>query len=82
VHSFDIITVKLRAIEMAQRELNNCVEYFGETISNIQAQTFCNDSSVVQGSQFLATDAEVLDSIPGATRFAEKWVWSGEHSAS
>jgi hypothetical protein len=32
---------------------------------------------VVQWSEFLATDAEVLDSIPGATRFSEKWFWNG-----
>jgi hypothetical protein len=32
---------------------------------------------------FLATDPEVLGSIPGAYRFSEKqWVWNGVHSAS
>ena len=40
-------------------------------------------SSVVQWSGFLATDAEVSGSIPGATRFSEwQWVWNGVHSAS
>jgi hypothetical protein len=34
-------------------------------------------------SRFLATDPEVLGSIPGASRFPEKqWVWNGVHSAS
>jgi hypothetical protein len=34
-------------------------------------------------SEFLATDPEVPGSIPGATRFSEKWwVWNGVHSAS
>jgi hypothetical protein len=33
--------------------------------------------------QFLATDPEVLGSIPGASRFSEKpRVWNGVHSAS
>jgi hypothetical protein len=33
-------------------------------------------------SEFLATDPEVLGSIPGASRFYEKqWVWNGVHSA-
>jgi hypothetical protein len=33
--------------------------------------------------QFLATDPEVLGSIPGASRFSLKqWVWNGVHSAS
>jgi hypothetical protein len=32
---------------------------------------------------FLATDLEVLGSIPGASTFSEKqWVWNGVHSAS
>jgi hypothetical protein len=32
-------------------------------------------------SEFLATDPEVLGSIPGATRFSEKqWGWKGVHS--
>jgi hypothetical protein len=32
---------------------------------------------------FLATDPEVLGSIPGASRFSERqWVWNGVHSAS
>ena len=40
-------------------------------------------ASVVQWSEFLATDTEVSDSIPGATRFSEQqWVWNGIHSAS
>jgi hypothetical protein len=31
----------------------------------------------------LATDPEVLGSIPGASRFSERqWVWNGVHSAS
>jgi hypothetical protein len=35
-------------------------------------------ASVVECSEFLATDPEVLDSIPGITRFSEKyWVWNG-----
>jgi hypothetical protein len=34
-------------------------------------------------SEFLATDPEVLGSIPGASRFSEKQrVWNGVHSAS
>jgi hypothetical protein len=37
---------------------------------------------VVCWSEFLATDPEVLGSIPGASRFSEKqWVWNGVHSA-
>jgi hypothetical protein len=40
-------------------------------------------ASVVSWSEFLATDPEVLGSIPGASRFSEKqWVWNGVHSAS
>ena len=40
-------------------------------------------ASVVQWSEFLATDTEVPGSIPGATRFSEQqWVWNGVHSAS
>jgi hypothetical protein len=40
-------------------------------------------SSVVQWSEFLATDPENPGSIPDATRFSEKyWVWNGVHSAS
>jgi hypothetical protein len=35
------------------------------------------------GQEFLATDPEVLGSIPGASRFSEKQqVWNGVHSAS
>jgi hypothetical protein len=30
-------------------------------------------ASMVQWSEFLATDPEVLGSIPGPTRFSEKW---------
>jgi hypothetical protein len=34
-------------------------------------------------SEFLATDPEVLGSIPVASRFFEKqWIWNGVHSAS
>jgi hypothetical protein len=34
-------------------------------------------------TQFLATDPEVLGSIPGASKFSEKqWVWKGVCSAS
>ena len=40
-------------------------------------------ASVVQWSEFLATDTVVSGSIPGATRFSEwQWVWNGVHSAS
>ena len=40
-------------------------------------------ASVVQWSEFLATDTEVSGSIPEATRFSEQqWVWNGVHSAS
>jgi hypothetical protein len=43
-------------------------------------------SRLVQRLMFLtclATDPVVPDSIPGATRFSEKWwVWNGVHSAS
>jgi hypothetical protein len=35
-------------------------------------------ASVVQLSEFLTTDPEVPGSIPGSTRFTEKWrVWNG-----
>jgi hypothetical protein len=35
------------------------------------------------GLVFLATDPEVLGSIPGASRFSEKqWVWNRVYSAS
>jgi hypothetical protein len=38
---------------------------------------------VVLWSEFLATDSEVPGSIPGPTRFSEKYgVWNGVHSAS
>jgi hypothetical protein len=38
---------------------------------------------VVKWSKFLATDPEVPGSIPGVTRFSEKWwVGNGVHSAS
>ena len=38
-------------------------------------------ASVVQWSEFLATDTEVSGLIPGATRFSEQqWVWNGVHS--
>jgi hypothetical protein len=38
---------------------------------------------LVRKSEFLATDPEVLGSIPGASTFSEKqWVWNGVHSAS
>jgi hypothetical protein len=38
---------------------------------------------VVWWSEFLATDLEAPDSIPGATRFSEKlWVLNWVHSAS
>jgi hypothetical protein len=37
---------------------------------------------VVYWSEILATDPEVPDPIPGATRFSEyQWVWNGVHSA-
>jgi hypothetical protein len=40
-------------------------------------------ASVVYWSEFLATNPEVLGSIPGASRFSEKqWVCNGVHSAS
>jgi hypothetical protein len=40
-------------------------------------------TSVIQWSEFMATDPEVLGSIPGATTLSEKqWVWNGVHSAS
>jgi hypothetical protein len=40
-------------------------------------------ASVVYWSEFLATDPQVSDSIPGASRFSEKQrVWKGVHSAS
>jgi hypothetical protein len=44
----------------------------------------CNETaSVVYWSEFLATDAEVPGSIPGATKFSVfHWVWNGDHSAS
>jgi hypothetical protein len=38
---------------------------------------------VVWWSEFLATDLEVVGSIPGASRFSEKQrVWNGVYSAS
>jgi hypothetical protein len=40
--------------------VQNYVTYITQTIA-----------SVVQWSDFLATDLDVLDSIPGATRFSE-----------
>ena len=44
---------------------------------------FMVTASVVQWSEFLATDTEVPGSIPGATRFSEQyWIWNGVHSAS
>jgi hypothetical protein len=37
---------------------------------------------VVYWSEFLATDPEVLGSVPSASRFSEKqWVWNRVHSA-
>jgi hypothetical protein len=40
-------------------------------------------NTCLQGSEFLATDPGVLDSIPGASRISEKQcVWNGVHSAS
>jgi hypothetical protein len=37
---------------------------------------------VVQWSEFLAVNPEILGSIPGDTRFSEwQWVWNGVHSA-
>jgi hypothetical protein len=37
----------------------------------------------VMWSEFLATDTEVLGSIPGASRYSgRQWVWNGVHSAS
>jgi hypothetical protein len=39
--------------------------------------------SVVQWSEFLATDPAVPGSVPGVSRFSEKQrVWNGVHSAS
>jgi hypothetical protein len=38
---------------------------------------------IYMSSQFMATDPEVLGSIPGASRFSGKQrVWNGVHSAS
>ena len=46
-------------------------------------ETHSGTTSVVQWSEFLATETEVPGSIPGATRFSEQqWVWNGVHSAS
>jgi hypothetical protein len=40
-------------------------------------------ASVVQWSEFLATDPEISGSISGSTTFSGKqWVWNGIHSAS
>jgi hypothetical protein len=37
---------------------------------------------VVQWSEFLTANPEVLGSIPGASKFSEQhWVWNGVHSA-
>jgi hypothetical protein len=39
-------------------------------------------ASVVEWSEFVATDPEVLGSIPGTSRSSEKQrVWNGVHSA-
>ena len=57
---------------------------FSNFIQNIFHSHKCSvTTSVVQWSEFLATDTEVPGSIPGATRFSEQqWVWNGVHSAS
>jgi hypothetical protein len=40
---------------------------------------YLRTASVVWWSEFLATDPEVPGSIPGPTRFSEKWgVWTIE----
>jgi hypothetical protein len=44
---------------------------------------YSRTASVIYRSDVLTTDPEVPGSIPGATRFSEKWwVWNGVHSAS
>jgi hypothetical protein len=40
-------------------------------------------NSVIQWSEFLASDPEVSGSIPSATRLSKKqWIWNGFHSGS
>jgi hypothetical protein len=57
------------------------------TLKNVMAAYFpicyTSTASVVWWPEFLATDPEVLGSIPDVSRFFEKqWVWNGVHSAS
>jgi hypothetical protein len=48
---------------------------------NKYTQTYGKTRQLI--SEFLATDPEVLGSVPGASRFSEKQrVWYGVHSAS
>jgi hypothetical protein len=64
-----------------RRQTSSCVTYILPKIY-LQNLFTCGLASVVQWSEFLATDPEVPSSIPGDTRFSEKqWVWNGVHSA-
>ena len=47
-----------------------CVE-FKNVLKISMNNGFCKTASVVEWSEFLATDTEVSGSIPGATRFSE-----------
>jgi hypothetical protein len=59
---------------------NGWVE-LGDTYYPLTGPT--STASVVWWSEFLNTDPEVAGSIPGETKFSEKyWVWNGVHSAS
>jgi hypothetical protein len=60
-------------------------EYFlcMPVVKKFMYETKERTASVVWWPEFLATDPEVLGSIPGASRFSDKqWVWNGVHSAS
>jgi hypothetical protein len=50
--------------------------------SNYRGILLLSDCLCDLGSEFLAVDPDVPGSIPGATRFSEKWVWNGVYSAS
>jgi hypothetical protein len=81
------------ATKIVTRSFENVLrfKYLGRTVTNqnlIQEKikrrlNFGTSTSAAYWSEFLATDPEVLCSIPGATRLSEKWwFWKGVHSAS
>jgi hypothetical protein len=64
----DASQANIRLFQNVKRKLYNCNS---------------NMCCVLDCLEFLATDTEVLGSIPGPTRFSEYyWVWNGVHSAS